>query len=591
MTAAAGQQRREMIAARRQASSAWRIIHALGSLRLALLVLGGIAISIGAATFYESLFGTKLAHADIYKSWWFTLLLVLLCVNLFAVTLTRWPWQRKHAGFIVTHYGIITLLAGAMVGSHYGFEGNVTLHKGEPRLDRITTSRSMVQIENPSAKTFALQPFDATSVRPTPRNPAILSVPDSDLRIVADAHSSNLIGRDSLAASDAADAVPGVALEFSSGMMGQQLSLPLLEGATRDFFGLATVQFPKTLPDRPAPTAVDTQMVFAKFAPVGQSTGGTTGARVSLSADGATLTVSAPGVQPRQHRREAVVGKPFRVGDVTVAVNGYWPDFKLENGRPSTVSDQPNNPAVLVRLSGPAQTEPDKRTKPLLEISRADDGSVAYQLSRDGRVSSRGVAKKGETFPLGWADWRATVAESFPRAGTVTTFEPGPEKVDGITGFHAKLRAPDGRESPADWVREGDLTSLTLDGTRVNIGYGLELRPVPFTISLTNFEVPRVEGTDTPSNFIATVEFRDKATGRTGEGVARMNHPASWPGGAFALTTGLNYKFSQAQWNPQDLDQTTLQVLYDPGWMLKWIGSLAICAGIFIMFYLKPKKS
>ena len=67
--------------------------------------------------------------------------------------------------------------------------------------------------------------------------------------------------------------------------------------------------------------------------------------------------------------------------------------------------------------------------------------------------------------------------------------------------------------------------------------------------------------------------------------------PASWPGTAFAVTTGLNYKFSQAAWEPSDLGQTTLQVLYDPGWMLKWIGSLAICVGIFIMFYLRPKRS
>jgi hypothetical protein len=34
---------------------------------------------------------------------------------------------------------------------------------------------------------------------------------------------------------------------------------------------------------------------------------------------------------------------------------------------------------------------------------------------------------------------------------------------------------------------------------------------------------------------------------------------------------------------------TTLQVLYDPGWLLKWVGSLAICIGITIMFYFKPK--
>jgi hypothetical protein len=114
---------------------------------------------------------------------------------------------------------------------------------------------------------------------------------------------------------------------------------------------------------------------------------------------------------------------------------------------------------------------------------------------------------------------------------------------------------------------------------------------VPFTIGLKNFEVPRVEGTDNPSNFIASVEFRDKQSGQSKQAVAQMNEPASWPGTAFSVTTGLNYKFSQASWTPEDLGQTTLQVLYDPGWMFKWVGSLAICIGIFIMFYLRPKRS
>ncbi len=37
-----------------------------------------------------------------------------------------------------------------------------------------------------------------------------------------------------------------------------------------------------------------------------------------------------------------------------------------------------------------------------------------------------------------------------------------------------------------------------------------------------------------------------------------------------------------------DLKETTLQVLHDPGWLYKWIGSLGIIIGIVIMFYWKP---
>jgi membrane-bound lytic murein transglycosylase D len=144
-------------------------------------------------------------------------------------------------------------------------------------------------------------------------------------------------------------------------------------------------------------------------------------------------------------------------------------------------------------------------------------------------------------------------------------------------------------DAPQRWVPSGDITALTDGRNVVRIGYGLELRPIPFSLKLVNFEVPRYEGTETPANFISTLEFKDNATGEVKAGTARMNHPASFPGTLFANFTGINYKFSQAEWNPQDLGETTLQVLYDPGWILKWTGSLAICIGITIMFYFKPK--
>ena len=71
----------------------------------------------------------------------------------------------------------------------------------------------------------------------------------------------------------------------------------------------------------------------------------------------------------------------------------------------------------------------------------------------------------------------------------------------------------------------------------------------------------------------------------------QMNQPATFPPGLWPQITGLSYKFSQAGWDPQNLNRTTLQVLYDPGWMLKWTGSLLVVAGIFSMFYLRPPRS
>lgn len=588
--------RRALIAERQRRSLAWRVIHALGSLKFALLLLATIALAIAIATFCESSFNTKIAQAYIYKAPWFAFWLGVLCVNLFAVTLTRWPWQRQHLGFVITHYGIITLLAGAVIGSKLGFEGNVTLHREAPPVDRIVTSRSVLQIDNPATGERTMQSFDAELRRPSESRPKEIAVPNSRMKILADATSENLVTEQRLAPAQTSEGRPGISVDFATKMMGQQVSLPFVRDpentkSRKDFFGLAEISFLPELPKREPLNIDETQIVFAKFAPVIESRSGSkTGVALLLNPDAKTVTVQLPDGKTAEYPRAEIQGKPQRLGSANFTLLEYWPDFVIENGKPRSASMIPKNPAVLVRLDAPPAASPDRPEKPLLELAPTKDG-IAYQLSRGGRRSANGTAKIGEPFALGWADWTATVAQSLPSAQLISERKPGAANEAGSPGFRARLVAADGTKGEPRWIGSGDTATLTAGKDTLRLGYGLELLEVPFTIRLKNFEVPRVEGTETPSNFISTVEFQDSRTGTKTEGVAQMNHPASWPGSVFAVTTGLNYKFSQAEWNPNDLGQTTLQVLYDPGWLLKWMGSLAICVGIFIMFYLRPKRT
>jgi len=590
--------RNRMIRERQKASVFWRIVHLLGSLQLALILLSTIAIAIAIATFYESSFSAKIAQAYIYKAPWFIFWLGILCINLFAVTLTRWPWEKKHTGFIVTHYGIILLLIGAVVGSQTGFEGNVTLHKDAQPINRITTSRSILQVESPADGAMYVMPFDAELLRPTEKRPKSVPVPGSDIVIMTDAYSGNLITKPVLQASANPTARTGIDLEFTSAMLNQSSEMPLVlrpdGGMEEDFFGMATVALLPSLPDRSPQQISETHMVFEKFAPVVQAASDLrTGISVVLGDAGRKITLRSPDGVSASYETQAVIGKSLPLGSASVRVESYWPDFKMENGFPKSISDLPNNPAVLVRIDGPhsvSGAEAGASDRPMFELAPNADGSVQYQLSRRGISYASGRIGVGETIPLGWSDWSAKLTQMFPKAEIASISEPGQEDVEGIPGFRAWLRGPDGTNGEARWVESGSIPNLVLGDTIVRIGYGLELKPVDFTIRLKNFEVPRFEGTETPANFIATVEFQDRATGKTKEDIARMNKPASWPGGIVAHLTGFNYKFSQAEWNPDDLGETTLQVLYDPGWLLKWTGSLAICAGIFIMFYIRPKR-
>jgi hypothetical protein len=478
------------------------------------------------------------------------------------------------------------------VGIQTGFEGNVTLHKDKGPVRKITVNRSIIQVESPNDSALYVMPFDAATSRPSEKRPRVFEVPQTNLQILADGFSDNLIKEEKLVPSESGS--PGVMLRFTSPRMGQNLEMPMvLDGKgpqERDFFGLARVVFQSELPPPKQAGGIETQMVFGKFASVMPTEAKASGIRVVLGADGRKISIAAPEAATVTYLREDVMKSSIPFGESLITVEEYWPDFEMAGGRPTTKSDQPNNPAALVRIQSAKASEGD--SKPTL-VAAPGEGGIRYQFQRGGGTYASGNAKVGDTFSTGWADWQVEVLGFYPQAAVRSTMQPGPPLPKGeigVPGFRARIVSPEKKDSETRWVASGDITSLTDGRNVVRIGYGLELRPMPFAMRLLNFEVPRYEGTETPSNFIATVEFKEDGTGFTKTGTARMNHPASFPGTLFANFTGINYKFSQAEWNPRDLGETTLQVLYDPGWLLKWVGSLAICVGITVMFYFKPKS-
>jgi len=577
ITAAA---RSRMIAERQRKSSVWRLIHMLASLKLALLLLATIAIACAVATFTESHFDSAVARAWIYKAPWFIAWLGVLCINLFAVTLSRWPWEKKHTGFIVTHYGIILLLIGAVVGSKLGFEGNVTLRTDGAPQRRIVTDRSTLQIESPADSYLYLLPFDAKLIHPTEKHPRILSIPGTSLEMIIDASSEHLVKQPALTPLEGNGAGQAVLLEFTSANLKQsfRVGLGTGEGAPdrHDFFGLANISFLSELPQPRDTNSSEPIVVHAGEAPQHG---------VSVSSTGELITLYTPDGVTASFRISEVLGKEIALGAMKVRVKSITPFDQAGSGFSKI--------AVLVNNDETSGAEVIK-DKPWLVLAPGKDvNTVDYQLGRMGEVLARGFLKKGEPFPLGWADWKATLLATGSSDGITTIVVPGDENnPSGLPGFHAYLRDPHAENVTSEprWVVSGEVTPLLLGESLVRVGYGLELRPIPFSIALTDFQVPRDEGTDTPSDFRATVLFKDSKTGAERSGLIHMNHPASFPGGFLANMTGLNYKFSQAEWNPRDLKETTLQVLYDPGWFFKWTGSLAICIGIATMFYIRPAR-
>ena len=599
-------ERRRMIQERQRTSVFWKFIHTLGSLKLALVLLSTIAIACAVATFAESKFSSRVAQDYIYKAPWFLLWLGVLCVNLIAATLTRWPWQKKHTGFIVTHAGIIILLIGAVVGMKAGFEASVTLNQGAPPATRLVINETILQVDNMQDGAVYILPLPVQTRVPTVEKPRKLPLPQSRDQLLVEAYEEALVERPVLVPSEATESAPGLSLKFASGMMSQQLSRDLWLGdestAKQDFFGLASIAMVPEMKPLPPVELMDVDETHVIFAaqpqqPIVHSfTDNPSSVRIVLENVEGTFQLRIGNKPPRPI--DELRGNPVTSEELNIELVDFWPDFVMKDGKPETASNEPNHPAALVRVRGkaaPAASDAKLR----LELN-VRGHELAWRVLRGEREITSGSVREGESFAPGWADWQVTPTRILPRSTQKLEIAPvkpdAPEAEGAVPGIRVRKRSHDGTVGEPVWIRSGrseEVRSRPVsmpDDHAVRVGFGLRTHRLPFSVELVKFEVPRDEGTNTPANFISTVRFTDLMSGQSKELVSKMNHPASYPGGWWRTMTGLTYKFSQASWNPQNLKETTLQVLYDPGWLFKWIGSLMISIGIALLFYFKPVR-
>lgn len=108
-----------------------KILKFLGSVKLALPMLLILAVLLATGTIVESRFSTAVAKRFVYGTWWFGGFLVLLAVNLFCSAFSRFPWKKYQTGFVITHLGIICVLAGSLVTQQWGADGQIALKEGD----------------------------------------------------------------------------------------------------------------------------------------------------------------------------------------------------------------------------------------------------------------------------------------------------------------------------------------------------------------------------------------------------------------------------------------------------------------------------
>ncbi len=118
------------------------------SLKLAVVLILLVAIVLGTATFVEANYGTAAVGFLIYHTWGFAALLSLLAVNIFCAAAIRFPWKRHQTGFVITHIGLLTLLAGSAISDRGSVNSQMLVYLGASNQLAIDMDQSILSVSN-----------------------------------------------------------------------------------------------------------------------------------------------------------------------------------------------------------------------------------------------------------------------------------------------------------------------------------------------------------------------------------------------------------------------------------------------------------
>jgi hypothetical protein len=568
-------------------------------LKLAIVLLVFLAAVLACATLVEARWGREYAAWYIYGRAWFIGFLAVLGANVLAATLVRFPWHKHQLGFLVTHAGILVLLAGAIQTFLGGVEGQVVLQEGQRAEQFRVTSRSVVNVAwNSGGKrtatdfVFTPGPVDWPELRTLDFGTAD-SMGLKVLRFYRHAlHQTDWIADDR--------DYDGPALHLQvSGPSGNALAKDWLSA---NVFGGEAIVGPTRYELLPLSVASMAEDFLQPPDDLGKS------GVLSMHYQGRMQRIPV----------EGNLAKRIAIADDGVAVEliEYLPDAKpTPKGGFVSVSSNPRNPIVVMKVYLPGREQPLSQVafarRPLLNLdavhgeicpvkfwyhhaglkpvpgavfAQTPDGKLHCRAETDGAYGPPREVRQGDRIMLG-GDFSVTVQRYLPRARQEVSFQPIAAAANQANPPEAAALVEvtvDGQRRTV-WLQRDDSQyssqSILTGRGPVFLALGYESQPLGYSIVLQDFNRLANPGGIGDAAFSSTVRLVDPAAGVDQPREISMNEPLVH--GRFRL-----YQ-SSFQEPTHGREVSVLTAACDPGRGLKYAGSLMICAGILIMFYLR----
>lgn len=573
----------------------------LGSLKLAVVLLAALAVVIAIATVLETRYGRPHALWYIYQSAWFVGLLGLLGVNILCAALSRLPWKRQHTGFVVTHAGLLVLLAGSILTFTRGIEGQVTLVEG------MSTARMMLPQQSQVTASWVNQPREAPyeyAFEPGPSNWRegttldLGSVDGVGVRVLRYYRHAQAV--EEWSPDETGIGGPSVRVKITGPhdesanehlLVDQDLGDEVPHGTVR-------IRLQRALSDR----------MLADFLhppPVGE--GGPQGLLVAYH-EGRAIRVPVTGS----------VGKRVALDDRGTALEivAYHPNARPDaQVRFRSLNQEPQNPLLELSVHLPGHKQPLRQLAfarnplvsldpvygqdcpvrfyyyhpgvelpPTAEFMQASDGKLYARVLHGKKIGAGAPVATGDSLVIP-GNLALSVVEHQPHVRPRLTFEP----VEVTPGQKTKPEAAAEIEitvagtTQVLWVQRnhsvyGNQIIATPEG-HLRVKFGAAEAPLGFSLRLMSFRRGMNPGGVGNATYASVVQVLDGDRGIEQEREISMNHPLT-----YNRLTFYQSGFDEAG---HGISSSTLSVAHDPGRGLKYAGSLMICLGIAIMFYMR----
>ncbi len=594
----------------------------LSSVKLAVPLMLVIVGVVATGTIFESMYNSEYAKILIYQTSWFFALTVILWLNICLAMLSRWPFKKHHAGFVLTHIGMMTVLVGGCITGFFGIDGQLRVTEGAASSTVILSAPILgYQFkDSPSAQTidwprrlsafsaaiddsenseihglfwigkympFAAvekvmsetqkgsdeiglsfkmksQFFDVSEWLHSTTNPSLKMGPatiEIKLGQPVAASAREPQGRKIPAPFAAGDTLE--VLDLKSGKSVAQIPIAKLQG--RDWTGQGVTIHLKRL---------------YRFASVG--------ANKLIETEGPEpnpaleLEIKKGGTSMREVlfykfknfsiNKDGVFGLRLQVsGDMASATAGKaQPATDLPQGHPAIS-------AGGAQPGGPSAPGPGGNLIQFWVNPQGDAKSAVVVLTKNGKEVGRKEVHEGEAYQTPWMGMVITLASIVKGGEFVQTAVPvAPQKGTELPPSAVEVHLKDG--SKTFWLLEGTSQDVQLMDRPASIFYGRKVLELPFALNLKKFTKHDYPGTETAMSYESLVEVN-------GDGhpvLISMNEPLKKNG----------YTLYQSSYvlQPGQPPESIFSVNWDPGRPVKYAGSVILAFGIILFTLMRSRR-